>query len=144
MIVLDQMNVFDAGADITVVTTNSYVRSDGCLVMGRGAALEATRRLPGIALECGSLVREKAVKGLYGFLLVRRDFGLFQVKYHFRDTANLEVVARSAEMMARQARRYSDLTFALNYPGIGYGHRSEAEIEPILACLPNNVTVCRL
>lgn len=32
---------------VYIVTTNSTIRKDGALVMGRGAALEATQSYPG-------------------------------------------------------------------------------------------------
>ena len=62
---------------VYVVTTNASVNNSGELVMGRGAALQATQRIPGIALEAASLVDYRL--GLlnrddkpYGFVLVRQ------------------------------------------------------------------------
>ncbi|KKK79008.1 hypothetical protein LCGC14_2837860, partial [marine sediment metagenome] len=41
---------------IYVVTTNASVNKRGELVMGRGAALQATQRIPGIAVEAAEIV----------------------------------------------------------------------------------------
>lgn len=39
-------NLWNSDCEINAVTTNSFIRSDGSLVMGRGAALQASQRLP--------------------------------------------------------------------------------------------------
>jgi hypothetical protein len=36
-------------ADLFLITTNSTLKNDGCLVMGKGIALEAAQRFPGPA-----------------------------------------------------------------------------------------------
>ena len=38
------------------ITTNGFVRSDGCAAMGRGTALQATRRFPRIARRLGDML----------------------------------------------------------------------------------------
>lgn len=85
----------------------------------------------------------------YYFRVVREPqvgkagFGIFQVKEHFGDKADLELVRRSAIVLAEYARQHSDVQVRMNYPGIGWGgRRHRREVEPLLDCLPENVTVC--
>jgi hypothetical protein len=53
-------NIFDASeADAICITTNGFVKRSGEAVMGRGCALEACRRFPGIDKTLGKLINEK-------------------------------------------------------------------------------------
>lgn len=130
---------------VYIVTTNSYIRRDGSLVMGRGAALEATKRIPGIDSEAGKLIPHL---GTYGFIIVRTPldytagFGLFQVKYKFDDPADLELIKYSADKLTSLATREKNCQFRMNYPGIGFGHLTREVVEPLLSELPDNVTIC--
>lgn len=45
--------------DAVCITTNGFVKKDGCAVMGRGCALEATKRFPGIAHNLGNAIYSK-------------------------------------------------------------------------------------
>ena len=46
----DMWSVFGK-TDLFCITTNSFIRRDGQLVMGRGIALAAKKRVPHIAVE---------------------------------------------------------------------------------------------
>lgn len=72
----------------------------------------------------------------------RPGFGIFQVKEHFGDKADLELIRRSAVVLAEYARRYPDVQIRMNYPGIGWGCCHRREVEPLLTRLPENVTIC--
>lgn len=130
---------------VYIVTTNSYIRREGSLVMGRGAALEATKRIPGIDREAGKIIPHL---GTYGLAIVRTPtdyragFGLFQVKYMFSDPADLELIKYSADMLTTLATREKKCQFRMNYPGIGFGHLTREDVEPLLSELPDNVTIC--
>lgn len=50
----DHLSEYDA----VVITTNGYVKGNGEAVMGRGIALEATRRFPGIARSLGDVLKQ--------------------------------------------------------------------------------------
>ena len=47
---------FHAENEWVAITTNGDVRGDGCAVMGRGIAWEATQRFPNIADHLGKLL----------------------------------------------------------------------------------------
>lgn len=50
-------NLFDQKADVLCITTNGFVKSDGRSVMGRGCALEASRRWPDLPAVLGQMIR---------------------------------------------------------------------------------------
>ena len=119
------------------VTTNAFVRRDGALVMGRGAALAAKRRFPGLEYQLGDRVRMSAGHlGRYGLVWVRRPgvpfvLGAFQVKRAWFDRADLELIEFSARRLAEVARRVRG-TLYLNFPGVGNGQLPREEVWPVL------------
>ncbi len=140
---------------IIVVTTNYITRRrDSALIMGRGAALQAKNRIPGIDVECGlATIRHFAETNElnYGFLIVRPanrpgkvGFGIFQVKQHWGNAAELWLIERSTKRLSTWANEHPDVSVRMNFPGIGNGQMSAADVLPLLeASLPDNVTVCR-
>jgi hypothetical protein len=135
-------------AGVLIVTGNSYLRKDGALVMGRGAALEAKTRYPGIDQRFGLQISNLCGSGgFYGLLFDKvTGMGLFQVKRHFRDEATLELITNSARRLKLHANRNLNELFSLNFPGIGAGglRRHKGTILSILSSLPDNVTVMQL
>lgn len=129
---------------VYAVTTNAMVTAKG-LVMGRGAALQARNKIPGIAQEAGW-----ALKGdrSYYWRIVRppteekAGFGVFQVKYHWGETANLKLIEKSVRHLAEWCSLNPAVTVRMNYPGIGNGKRTTEEVEPLLEPLPNTVWIC--
>lgn len=138
-------------ANLFLITTNARVNSQGNLVMGRGIALEATQRYPAIAKAWGSRLIKMGRPREYNLLLpdgwtemrLQRGFGAFQVKYSWELPADLGLIERSTLKLAALATAHPNAQIHLNYPGIGNGRRTVDEVSPILAALPNNVTVWR-
>ena len=135
---------------VPVVTTNAILNRHGHLVMGRGAALEASRRFPGLALNAGTALGSlDLVGGRYGLLTpaqLEQPILLFQVKLHWKDAADIHLIRHSTEKLAVYAADRRWQTFNLNFPGIGNGrlaHRFE-EILSVLSDLPDNVSVWTL
>lgn len=145
-----QGNMWDAyaEADRFVVTTNAVISQNGELVMGRGAALEAKTRFPHLPAKAAALIKEKAswqfkddpkCLPVYGFLEIPNSkLGIFQVKYHFQEPANLELIRISTAMLALYAERHDDEKIVLNAPG---DKLSRSEVWPIVETLPDNVEV---
>jgi hypothetical protein len=125
---------------IYIVTTNATIRKDGALVMGRGAALEATKRYPGIAYECGKIICNSG--STYGVLRIRPDFYIFQVKRHWAEPADLELIKGSALRLQFIATSIPNKNFRMNYPGIGNGRLKREDVQPLLKTLPDNVIIC--
>jgi len=144
---------------MVVVTTNSMVKGNGALVMGRGAARQVRDKVPGIDIECGQrIVARKehdtfaAYQDIYGFLEVRPwtrpgkgGFGIFQVKHHFKSAAQIDLINYSCQTLSQWIRRNEfKCPVRMNFPGIGNGRLGRAKVEPILWAhfkeLP--VTIC--
>lgn len=136
---------------MVVVTTNGYINKDGSLVMGRGAALEATKRIPGIAKQAGDVIWNAGFDSpaMYYFLTARSPFregklgfGLFQVKRIWSDEADIGIIRQSVMALRTYASRHPELNIRMNFPGIGNGRLKRVEVEPHLEPLPDNVTIC--
>ena len=131
-----------------LVTTNSYIRRDGALVMGRGAAKQLATRFPirvfqKLPYEFGKRINHL---GEYNIIvLTDPDTGLrlgaFQVKYHFKDAADLALIERSVDELASIAHERSERKFNVNFPGIGNGKLDYDQVLPLLERLPDNVYV---
>lgn len=137
-------------AALILVSTNAMVNRDGKLVMGRGAAKEAADRFPGLAAAFGAELAERNLVGnVYGLLynpvpLEGADLiliGAFQVKYHWRDMADLELIGYSTAQLRRLALLHPEKRIAMNFPGISNGRLQRWQVEPIISALPDNVYV---
>lgn len=144
-----QGNMFDHFPvyDFIFVTTNSYLRKDGALVMGRGAARELKEMFTEAPYVFGAMIRNSCGHlGEYNLLNYPIDglgisVGAFQVKYHFLDKANLGLIQRGCEKLKREALYFSNKTFCINFPGIGNGGLSKAIVEMFVDLLPENIDV---
>lgn len=141
-------NLWNSNDDIILVTGNSYINQRGELVMGRGAALELKEKFPSFPKKFGTQILSSCGHlGEYNLIFISvigdRDYGIFQVKYHYRDNASLDLINRSVEYLIHIAN-YVDIhgqSISMNFPGIGWGRLNEKDVRPILEKLPNNVTI---
>jgi hypothetical protein len=132
-------------ADLILVTTNSIINSQNKLVMGRGAALEAASRYPTLAFDLAERIRPFG-KWAYGVIIVPRfangvQLGAFQVKFNWKDKADLGLIRISATRLSAIAEALPDWRIAMNFPGIGNGQLTEKEVQPYIETLPSNVFV---
>lgn len=141
-------------ADLFLITTNATLKQNGALVMGRGIARQARDRFPGLDLAlgrhicrvCGGpSVALRAGLGEYGLLVSPRwpaaKMGAFQVKTHYGQTADLHLIARSVEALTAWCEAHPQARVHLNYPGIGNGRLRPADVWPLVARLPEMVTL---
>ncbi|MGB4870063.1 MAG: hypothetical protein WBP47_08435 [Candidatus Promineifilaceae bacterium] len=133
-------------AGLFLITTNSTLTTDGRLVMGRGIARQARDRFPGLDAALGAQIRTVCGSGgFYGLLISRRwpaaKLAAFQVKYHWRGPADFSLITRSAIALTWWARYHADCPICLNFPGIGNGGLARTAVLPLLAELPDNVTI---
>ena len=137
----DMWSVFGE-TDLFCITTNSFIRKDGQLVMGRGIALAVKKRVPNIAKMLGDRINHLRD---YGLVILKRrplqSLAAFQVKRYFKDVASLELIKMSAKQLASLADEYPNARFDLNFPGIGAGSLKREEVLPIIERLPDNVHV---
>ena len=64
----------------------------------------------------------------------------FQVKYRWYDDASPFLIRESVDQLITFLNG-RPLAVHLNFPGIGNGHLTRAEVLPLLMPLPNNVTI---
>lgn len=142
-------DIWKTCCDILLVTSNNSIKSNGELVMGRGAALEMKQRFPEFPKKAGALIKAFSKNSYYGVIIVHvdeqgRQYGLFQVKEHFKSNANIYLIKNSLSELSHYASCLwgsIGLTVALNFPGIGYGRLTEDTVLPFLHVLPNNVYI---
>lgn len=111
--------------------------------MGRGAALMVRDAYPGIDRAFAKLIQENRRKNVIFAQLGHQDqsLGWFKVKSHYSGPAHLEIIQKSVQELSEIAESEMELTFHMNYPGIGAGGLERDAVEPILKALPDNVLV---
>ena len=129
------------------IPVNCQVNAKGELIMGKGVAGEAKRRHMGLpAVWKRPSVNFSLWRGAGCECSSTHRMGLFRfpTKTHWRDDADLDLIANSARHLAGVAGP-SRNQFTLPMPGVGLGHLDRADvlavIEPIL---PDNVIVLEL
>lgn len=129
----DMLSNIPVGA-LVFITTNAYIRRDGCLVMGRGAAAQAARLWTELPKLAGNVVTHMKRYGCRFVCGIHDDIhlGIFQVKYHFKDQADLSLIEWSCQDLREKALANPERTVRLNFPGIGWGGRTVGAVKPIL------------
>jgi hypothetical protein len=135
------------GLNAILVSTNATVRKDGHLVMGRGAALEATKIWPDLPFFLGSIIKDRPeygvvfAPGVYPMQKWGVLMGAFQVKYHWSNDATLDLISTSTKKLSVIAEAIPHMLFSMNYPGIGNGRLERIDVSQIIKYLPDNVEV---
>lgn len=133
-----------AQTDLFCITTNSTITKDDRLVMGRGIALQARDKLPDIDKYLGEQIKYHQ---LYGLVVIEnfhpQRIAAFQVKYHWREKAELGIIRYSVQRLREYILGLKPLRVDLNYPGIGNGKLSEDQVFPIIVELPDCVHIWR-
>lgn len=141
-----------------LITTNSTINWGG-LVMGRGIAKEAVARLQGIRLMASNLINDPSGnnhKPNYGLLtfdyrfdqrIANQHIGLFQVKNHFKEKASISLIKLSTAKLFwwilnnGMVENPTGFRVDLNFPGIGNGALTKAEVKPIMDMLPDCIHI---
>lgn len=146
--ILEKGNMWDVCGDheYFLITTNSYIRGDGALVMGRGIAAQAKSRWPHLPLAFGERIEHLGVYGLlfHEMALCDSDIGAFQVKKHYMRDAQTDIIRYSTNMLRLHAWAHLEARYDLNCPGIGYGRLDYSEVHEIIRVLPDNVHIWTL
>jgi hypothetical protein len=130
--------------DAFCITTNSFIKKSGAVVMGRGIAKTARDRFEGLDRRLGEKIQNKCGDlGSYGLVTSSNKIVAFQVKTHFKEKADLSLIAKSSLLLRQIANRNSGKRFDLNYPGIGNGGLKISKVKPAVEVLPENVHVWR-
>lgn len=138
------------------VTTNGVVKRNGELVMGAGAAKRLALMFPEVPKIFGESIKKNEgyrENGEYRLITPftkeiegkKIQFGGFQVKYGWYDSAKLNLIEFSTKALFNFAldlyNNDESVRIALNYPGIGNGKLKEYQVEPIIKTLPDWVDV---
>lgn len=123
-------------ADAYVITTNGTVNSQGRCVMGRGIALQAKNRFPGIDLQLGRLIKHWGNRVHYLGPWTRADgvshnIFSFPVKHAWNEKADLELIKKSAEVLAEEAPTWM-YKIVMVRPGCGNGGLSWDDVKPAI------------
>lgn len=142
--------------DIYCVTTNACLNAAGHLVMGRGVALQAATRYPGLAEEFGKqLVFEPGKNVAEDYYLLIPDLVIkpmllgVQTKRHWLTKADLSLIQKSLAFLCAYILGWTDGAgklpqVYLPYPGVGNGKLTKMEVYPLLKDLPQNITIWSL
>ena len=117
---------------VILITTNGTIKKNGLGVMGRGVAWQAKTRYPNSDLErrLGDLLR--SVGNVPGILTYQiPPLISFPVKHNWWERADLELIARSARLVAEIAE-YIDEPFWLPRPGCGNGGLRWEQVKPVI------------
>lgn len=128
--------------NVYLFTGNAVVRKDGALVMGRGAARQVRDSYKGIDLSFGALLSTRPNISLAWISLSdKQHIGWFRVKNHWMSKARIELIAQSTAMLKVVADKRPNVTFHMNYPGIGNGGLAIEQVSKVLELLPDNVWI---
>jgi hypothetical protein len=143
---LDYSKPWDYPA-VLLFTGNRYIKKDGGIVMGRGAAKQVRDSYPGIDKIMGKIVSRSKPSARVLFTDIASDkpitqiLGWFQVKDNWYDNADLDLIQEATDQLRAIALRSPKVTLHMNYPGIGNGKLSQDDVQPILLSLPDNVRI---
>ncbi len=126
-------DLWEMPADLRVITTNPAINRKNQAVMGRGCALEAKRRIPGLEYRFAGLLREHGNRVMRLARYRGADLASFPVKHHWKDEADPDLVHSSALQLAALADKFGYECVVLPRPGCGNGRLSWEGIRPILA-----------
>ena len=133
--------------DVYLFTGNSTIKNNGGIVMGRGAAKQVRDTYSGIDRRYGMALSKERADDVYKPHLMwvaiqpKMILGWFKVKHHWKDPADVVLIARSALDLAELATKHSKHIFHMNFPGIGNGQLEEENVLPLLRNLPDNVLI---
>lgn len=122
---------YHALGEWVAITTNPIVNMHDQLVMGRGTALQAARRFPGLRERLADMVLEN---GNHVVMLPDLRLFTFPVKHHWKEKADLALIKQSAYELVELA----DFTTPRVYvprPGCGNGGLEWRDVRPILGTI---------
>lgn len=142
---------------VKCITTNGFVKTNGEAVMGRGCALEAKRKFPGIDKVLGDLIKENGnVVNLLNWEYYDQTgqhlsciLFSFPVKHNWYEKADINLIKQSSEQIANIAagkdwHSWEDLAKEWNgvslphipivipRPGCGNGGLTWEEVKPVI------------
>jgi hypothetical protein len=126
---------------IHIVTANSYISSDGTLVMSMGAGLAMKERFPELPKIFGTMIKEYCGHlGRYGLILYGSK-GILQTRYDLSGKMEPELIKYGLKVLFSVAEGNPALKYHLNHPGVSLNKMSIPGIDTLLGSLPENVRI---
>lgn len=125
--------VFDqlGGADVRVITTNGSLKANGEAVMGKGCALEATRRYPRLPNALGTLLR---TYGNHAHFFQGYNLITFPTKHQwFDEEADPKLIYRSLDELLKIVNAHKFSKVLMPRPGTGSGRLNWLAVRSIVA-----------
>ena len=113
-----------------VIPTNGAVNQFGDAVMGRGLARQAKIRFAALPGALGQRLREEGNQ-VYAWTAFRMF--TFPVKEHWKDTASLDLIRRSAGQLKAKAEFLKKFPIYIPRVGCGNGRLNWDDVKPVLA-----------
>ena len=124
----------------TVITTNGFVKNNGCAVMGRGVALQAASKFPEMPKVLGERIK---TGGNHVHFFSQQRLIAFPVKHNWFDRADLDLIQCSLFELTESLAKSQSKVY-MPRPGCGNGQLSWSEVKPLLASLDDRFTVVDL
>ena len=125
----DLWTFHDAG-EFICVTTNGFVKANGCAVMGRGTAIQCVKRYPEAPKKLGDMILRHG--NVVSPFLSERKILSFPVKNNWWEKADLELIRKSANGLSMLVDIWSIERVYLPKPGCGTGQLLWKDVKPIL------------
>jgi hypothetical protein len=113
---------------VVAITTNGFVKTTGECVMGRGCALEAKMKFPGIDKRLGLMIKSKGNNVHY----LESNIVSFPVKHNWWENADIQLIEKSAKQIATLASLMNWNSVIIPRPGCGNGKLKWSNVKPIL------------
>ena len=131
--IIKTANFWDEPGDAHVITTNGSLKTSGECVMGRGIALQARNRFPGLAKHLGNSITQYGNKVIYlgsWESALRRTYHIysFPVKHHWYEKADLDLIVTSAAQLVLQCSGHNKVVMVR--PGCGNGGLKWKDVMP--------------
>ncbi len=124
-----------------VITTNGYVTRVGNCVMGRGTALQASKRFPNLPKELGDKI---AVNGNHSYTFAKYRIITFPVKRNWYEAAAPHLIQRSVDELIANADALHLTEVYMPRPGCGNGGLRWDAVRPLLEPLDGRFRVVNL
>lgn len=137
-VVIGDYDLWTYPADWRCITTNFNIPQNGALVMGRGSALQAKLRFPGVDERWGKWTQT------YGKRLFVDKFAkliAFPVKYDWRHPASPVLIEQSAKQLNESIAKFGLKNIVIARPALGNGWLTWKQVEPAMCGLSDEVTV---
>lgn len=110
-------NIWNIDCDVRCITTNGCLSTSGHAIIGKGIALSAKLKYPGIEIELGLLIKRF---GNNVFELSNR-LASFPTKNNWRDKSDLDLIQKSCHQIVDIANKKKYSKIVIPRPGCSNG-----------------------